>query len=187
MKHEMKSSVTYDILVARIKNGDVNAVEQIFRQYYEPLVNYAARYVNDTQIAENVVHDIFVRMWNNRQEIDFGVYIKTYLFNSVRNQSINYLKKTNRENTYKSEYITIEYDHNTPESQLLEKETQQLIMNAVNDLPPKCREIFCMNRFDDLTYNEISSILDISIKTVETQMSRALKFLRKRLASFFNV
>ena len=88
----MKNSATYDILVTRMKNSDVDAVEQLFRQYYEPLVHYAARYVNDNHIAENVVHDIFVRMWNNRHEIDFGINIKTYLFNSVRNRSINYLK-----------------------------------------------------------------------------------------------
>jgi len=178
MKHEMKSSATYDILVRRMKNSDVHAVETLFRQYYEPLVHYAVRYVNDTHIAENVVSDVFVRMWKNRHKIDFGVNIKTYLFNSVRNYSLNYLKKASREDTYKSKYIAIEYDHDTPESQLFEKETQQTIQNAVNELPPKCKEIFCMNRFDGLTYNEIASILDISIKTVETQMSHALKFLR---------
>ena len=82
--------------------------------------------------------------------IDFGVNIKTYLFNAVRNQSLKYLKKANREDTYKSEDITIEYDPDTPESKLLEKEVQESIQNAVNELPPKCREIFCMNRFDGL-------------------------------------
>lgn len=182
----MKKSVTYDILVTKMKNSDVHAVEKLFRQYYEPLVHYATKYVNDTHIAENVVHDIFVRMWNNRHEIDFGVNIKTYLFNAVRNQSLKYLKKANREDTYKSEDITIEYDPDTPESKLLEKEVQESIQNAVNELPPKCREIFCMNRFDGLIYNDIASILDLSIKTVETQMSRALKYLRKRLAFFFD-
>ncbi len=185
MKDEMNSDNIFDLLVAKIKYNDVDAVEMLFRQFYEPLVHFAFRYVNDIHTAEDVVHDIFLKLWINRQKIEFGVNIKTYLFNSVRNQSIKYLQKHNREETYKSSNIEIEYDTDTPEIQFIDKESQESIMNVVMKLPPKCREIFCMNRFDELTYNEIASILEISIKTVETQMSRALKFLRKNLSSFF--
>jgi RNA polymerase sigma-70 factor (ECF subfamily) len=185
MKDEIKYDNTFDLLVEKIKYDDVDAVEILFRQYYDPLVHYSFRYVKNIQTAEDVVHDIFLKLWINRHKIEFGVNIKTYLFNSVRNQSIKYLQKHSREETYKSRNYEIEYDLDTPEIQLFNKESKESIQNVVMKLPPKCREIFCMNRFDELTYIEIASILEISIKTVETQMSRALKFLRKNLSSFF--
>jgi RNA polymerase sigma-70 factor (ECF subfamily) len=142
--------------------------------------------VKDTCIAENIIQDIFVSLWKNRHEIDFGVHFKTYLFNATRNRAINYLKIIKRKESYKIVSTEIEFDPDTPETLLHTEEMHYAIQAAIDELPSKCKEIFCMNRFDNLTYNEIATILEISIKTVETQISRALKHLRKRLAFYFN-
>lgn len=165
-------------------NHDIVLYEKLFKQYYNPLLRFAYRYVNNETIAENIIHDVFLFLWNERNKLDFAVNIKTYLFNAVKNRCIDHLRRKKTENRYKILNIVLDIETQNPETILINKEFETAIKDALNDLPEKRREIFVMNRFDRLTYSEIASILNISIKTVETQMSRSLKFLRKKLAAF---
>jgi len=173
--------------IAKIKNSDIEFFEKLFKRYYQPLVNFAYRYVQDAQLAEDIIHDVFVYLWNERERLDFTINIKTYLYNAVKNRSLKQLSKKAVKQHQGLEIVLEEQGDDTPETLLMSKELQESISAAINELPEKRREIFCMNRFDQLTYAEIASILNISVKTVETQMSRALKFLRHRLSQFLTL
>jgi len=164
--------------------SDILLYENIFRQYYEALIRYAFRFVNDAMVAENIIHDVFLYLWNERKRINFTINIKTYLYNAVKNRCLNYLKRQKLENDYRVLDFKIENNSQTPESILINKELNKVIKSVLNKMPPRQREIYIMSRFDQLTYTEIASILNISVKTVETQMSRSLKYLKKKLSAF---
>jgi len=159
------------------ESHDIILYEKLFRQYYKPLIRFAYRYVYDETIAENVIHDVFLYLWNERDRLDFAINIKAYLYNAVKNRCLKYIRSKEIENKYKILNIAIDKENINPENILMNKELEVAISDTLNKLPQKRREIFVMNRFDRLTYSEIASILNISIKTVETQMSRSLKFL----------
>ncbi len=168
--------------VQKIRASDGGAFEQLFRAYCQPLINFARRYVKDLAIAENVVQDIFLTVWSNRSQLDPSLSIKTYLFTAVKNQALKHLRHSDVERK-STEYLRLsEASPKTPEDEWREKEVAASLHQAIEGLPERCRLIFSMNRFDRLTYAEIAQVEEISIKTVETQMGRALKFLRTHLA-----
>ena len=170
--------------VEKIRDGDAQAFEHLFKAYCQPLINFARRFVRDVQIAENIVQDVFLKIWTNRIKLNPSLNIKTYLFTAVRNQTLNHLRHAKMEKDSVADMQLITTPVKTPENGWKEKELATSIQQAINELPKKCQTIFLMNRFDQLTYQEIADILNLSIKTVETQMGRALKFLRKRLSHF---
>jgi len=168
--------------IENIKKCNIELYEQLFKHYYKHLIFFSYRYVKDKQIAEDVVHDVFVNIWNKKDKLDFTLNFKTYLYTAVRNQSLKQIKKT-------IEYVQVEVDviqskhYSTPETIMEQNEFEKTISKAISELPEKRREIFYMHRFDNLTYSEIALTLNLSIKTVETQMSRSLKFLREKLST----
>ena len=173
-----------DLLVARLTQGDAKAIEYLFKQYYARLTLFANRFINDIDAAEEIVSDIFLMLSENGHEINFTGSISAYLFKSVRNKCLNYLKHQKIENLYVNylekkhllDEVTI-----TAESPYLEKEMVQQINIALESLPEKCREIFMMSRFDHMKYKDIAKQLDLSPKTVERQISIALDKLRRLL------
>ena len=182
-KHNKSSIKSLEIV--KIKSGDVEFYEHLFKRYYQPLIRFSYRYVKDEHVAENIIQDVFLYLWNERDRLDFTINIKTYLYNAVKNRSLNYLRKKGVENKYKTLEVVLDRDDQNPELIMINNDLRNAISDCINKLPKNRREIFCMNRFDHLTYTEIASILNISIKTVETQMSRSLKFLRKKLSLYF--
>jgi len=173
--------------VEAIRFGDANSFEKLFNHYCQRLINFARNYVIDKQIAENVVQDVFVKVWNNRENLDRTKMIKSYLFTAVKNDSLKHLRHLSIENKETEANQPYTNNDERPDKKLDEKETALKLEQAINELPEKCREIFTMNRFDNLKYSEIADILNISIKTVETQMGRALKKLRERLKPFLTM
>jgi len=173
--------------VKSIRTGDSGAFEKLFNTYCQRLINFSRRYVWDKQTAENIVQDIFLKIWQNRTNLDPSKMIKSYLFTAVKNKSIKHLRHADvrkREIETISDFLDA---NDNPEKELDEKEIALKVHQAINELPEKCREIFSMSRFDKLKYIEIANILDISVKTVETQMGRALKKLRERLKTFITI
>lgn len=167
---------------------DKETFEELFRSYFTPLCSFAQKYVRDIDEAKDIVHNVFINLWNKRDQVDLNTSLKSYLFQGVQNRSLNYIrdrKKLVQFDTPQSEAELGQYlesrDH------LETEEAEGRINRALDDLPDKCREIFLMNRFDGFKYWEIAEKLDISIKTVETQMSRALKSLRDRLSDMITV
>ena len=167
--------------VSSIRAGDGSAFEQLFRLYCQPLIHFARRFVQDTAIAEGVVQDVFLAMWANRSRLDPTRNIKTYLYTAAKNQALKHLRHSDVEARSEPEITRDLTRQKTPEEEWREK-IGAAVHEAIAALPEKCRLIFAMNRFDQLTYAEIAEVQEISIKTVETQMGRALKSLRTRLA-----
>ncbi len=167
--------------VENIKKGNIELYEQLFKHYYENLVHFAFRYVKDKQGAEDVVQDVFVFIWNNKESLDFTLNFKSYLYMAVKHQALKHINYTNKFAETNVEII-LEKKENSPDSIAETKEFTNAIAKAISELPERRKEIFQMHRFDNLTYSEIASTLNLSIKTVETQISRSLKFLREQLS-----
>ncbi len=188
---EARSVPTYNIheqvltepeCIDRIRRGNAAAFEQLFLRYGKGMIIFARRIVKDSDIADNVVQDVFLKVWTHRSTLDPSRNIKTYLYKATRNQAINWLRRKDIERRHAHELHSREDSTMTPEDEWRRKEMRAAIQDAVQQLPERCRLIFSMNRFDRLTYAEIANVLNISVKTVETHMGRALQLLRKRLA-----
>jgi len=163
-----------------IEDGETRFLD-LFKRYYEPLTYFAYKYVRDEQTSEDIVQDVFVYLWNDRERLHFSFNIGVYLYKAVRNRALKQIRRKSVTEKYKPLDISLDLEE-TPETIMMNNELAASIAVAIEELPDKRREIFCMNRFDQLTYIEIATILNISLKTVETQMSRSLKYLRKRLS-----
>lgn len=182
-KSERMESLITDV----VRNGCYKSFCELFTLYYQPLCIYAMRVVNYREIAEEVVSDVYMKLWKNREQITVHTSFEAYLYRSVRNQALDYLKlKTYR--PQKNEPLeavdrsTAYADYHTPSDELCFNELFDEVECLVNQLPRQCQLIFRLNRENGLRYREIAEHLQISIKTVETQMGRALKLLRKRLS-----
>ncbi len=168
-------------IVKRIINKDRGAFEMIFNENYSLLCAYASRFVNEDEQAEEIVQEVFVKFWEKCDTIDPDSSIKSYLYRSVHNTCLNYIKHQKVKDAYKDYAInylpsTTEYEEAREEQQELIK----LIYDEIENLPPRCSEIFKLSRFEGLKYQEIAEHLDISIKTVEVQMGKALRVLRDK-------
>jgi len=165
---------------------DKRGLESLFREYFSPLNLFAQKYIHDVDGSKEIVQDVFVTLWKRREEMDLSKSMKPYLFTSVHNRCLNYIRDQKKivhspiEEMDMSRYV---------ESRdfLVEEETLAEINRALSALPDKCRKIFMMSRFDGKKYREIAAELGISIKTVETQMSRALKHMKKKLAYYLSI
>lgn len=157
--------------------------EETFRNNYKALVVYAWKLVKRQDIAEDIVQQIFVNVWENIERMDVEKGVVSYLYQSTRNRCLNYLQSS-----YNISTVHVDTPSDTrfvPAEKILEeKELSGRIKAALNELPEKCREVFLLSRERQLTYKEIASLLDISIKTVENQMGKALKHLYSRLGSY---
>lgn len=171
--------------VRRLNQGDKKAFEEIYRCYYSQLGSFLMRYVNSKKMAEDIIHNVFFSLWENRTSLKACGTLKAYLYKSVRNQAFNQLSKEKKTDIVEiTEYPGRIDEEATPETVLEMKELKQAYKYALKTLPEKRRHIFLMHREDKLTYREIAEVLDISIKTVETQISRSLKYLLKQLSHF---
>jgi len=164
---------------------DTASFEILFKSEFKGLCHFAIQYVKDLDTAKEIVQEVFLGLWQKKEMIDLSKPVKSYLSTSVRNRCLNYLRDHKK---FNSEMIEIEdavagSAHHQPDK-LVENEISQRIDEAINELPGKCRKIFVMNRHELLKYQEIADQLEISIKTVETQMSKALQHMRIRLAEF---
>jgi RNA polymerase sigma-70 factor (ECF subfamily) len=169
-------------LFEKIQHDDEHAFSTLFREYYERLYLFAGRFVKDPQIAENVVQDVFVKLWINKNEIAITHNIKAYLYTAVKNHALNYIKQDKRLIPLEESLESTEAGNASPEEDFINDEHLKAIHKAVEDLPEQCRKIYQMKKYDDLSYKEISEVLGISINTVKTQMRRALKSLLIKLA-----
>ena len=168
--------------VKKLKSDDSHALEFLFKEYCQPLINFSRRIVIETETAENIVQDVFLKVWENRKSLKLGTSIKSYLFTITRNESLKYQRHQTVVRESDEAVRDLHSSVETPDEQFNQSEIESHIHKAINLLPDKRRKIFMMNRFDDLTYREIAEVLNISIKTVETQMGRALKHLRENLS-----
>lgn len=168
------------ILVERLRRKDKGAFELVFNTFYGLLKSYALRFIEDTEDAEEVVQDVFVKFWERCESIAPDSSVKSYLYRSVHNTCLNHLKHQKVKDAYRQHVITFMEE---AANELVEEQEglRERILDEINNLPPRCSEIFKLSRFDGLKYQEIAEHLEISVKTVEVQMGKALKVLRERL------
>ncbi len=172
---------------ARIRRGDRRAFKALFHAHYEPLFRYAFRYVRSVEVAEDLVQDVFLDLWVRRASWHPRHSPKAYLFGAVRNQTLNHRRGLRARNQHAVRFEEAEDvlrdvpSAENPERALHGRELAGAAQRAIKELPSRRRHIFILSREHDLTYAEIAAVLSISIKTVETQMGRALRHLRQRL------
>lgn len=172
-------------LFSKIAEGNKQAFDMLFRKYYTQLVRFAMGYLHDGPAAEEMVQEVFVRIWENAPRIEIETSILAYLYTSVRNQSLNFIKHENVKKKYEQEQsVVVDPDKDDFEEKVNVKFFKQILAMAVGSLPEKCREIFEMAKFEGLTYDEIAEYLQVSVKTVENQMGIALKKLREAMVPY---
>jgi RNA polymerase sigma-70 factor (ECF subfamily) len=173
----------------KIKENDIKAFELVFNKYYGVLCSYSYRLIKDEETAKERVSDTFMKLWKKRHQIEITQGLKPYLFRSVHNSSIDYLDATKLNRLHPQVEISDKIkeliaDEDYFLDKLIIEEVESDVWKAIDQLPQQCRNIFCLSRFNLLTYNEISERLNISVNTVKTQICRALISLRKDLKKY---
>ncbi len=174
----------------KVKKNDKKTFELIFNKFYNSLCLYSFGVVKDEEVSKEIVADVFLKLWQKRQQIEFIHGLKPYLFRSVLNASLDHLDTVKKNNQYQKVEITdkikelVAYDGENIIDKLFLDDVEKDVEQAINNLAPQCKEIFCLSRFYQLTYEEISTKLNISINTVKTQMCRALESLREQLGRY---
>lgn len=177
-----EGEITRDKIVEKIRSGDQCAFEKMFHIYYSKLCVFSNSYVKSLDAARDVVQEVFIKIWDNHQEFEIRHSLKAYLYQSVRNQSLNYIEKSKQkrrlgESLRKHEELLKEEN---PED-LNTEELSQKVWKLVDELPERRRSTFILYRKHGLSYKEIAEVMGIKRKTVENQMGKSLKFLRDRL------
>ncbi len=173
-------------MTANLSDSIESKYELMFRTYFTSLCYFAQKYIPDMDSCKEIVHNVFVLIWEKRFEFDFEKSAKSYLFTSVYNRCMNYIR--DRKKFVDGESETISIDSGVVNQDHLEAaELESSIWRAINSLPEKCREIFILNRFEEKKYAEIADQLKISVKTVEAQMSKALKIFREYLKDYIHI
>jgi RNA polymerase sigma-70 factor, ECF subfamily len=160
----------------------------LFRSNFKGLTHFARRYVKDFETAKEIAQEAFISLWEKRAGIDMSKPVKSYLTTSVYNKCMNYLRDNKK---FDRDILSFEglypiAEHETGDK-LVAAELEKKIKSAIEELPPKCKEVFLLSRYENLKYQQIADKLQLSVKTVEAQMSGALKHLRQRLAEYITL
>lgn len=173
--------------VENLRRGNRPAFEALFRRYYEELCIFSLQIVRDPEVAEDLVQDLFVRIWEQRASLNPQGSSRGYLFTATRNRSLNYLKHKQVEQNWMIEATQTPLEEgDRPDSDLQYHETVVAFERVLNALPEGQRTVFLLSRRHEMTYAEIAALLGVSIKTVETQMGRALRRLREDFSEYLD-
>jgi len=170
------------ILLQRIKKNDNAAFRQLFDAYYKYLTVTAYRYLHEGEKAKDMAQDAFVELWNRRETLTITSGLKAYLRQVVVNKCLNYIKREKRLDFSENAMLPEKLITPAATDNLEYEDTRKTVQDAIDTLPEKCRIIFCMSRFDEKSHKEIAAELNISTKTIENQITRALKTLRSVLS-----
>ena len=171
------SSISEEQLVESIKSSQVEAFKTLYYRYYNDLYRFFWLRINSKDSAKDLIHDVFIRIWENRHNLDGKKSIKAYIYRIANNLLIDFFRKKSSQRTYIAEDASVT-DVSTEES--LEQVTA--VKLAINNLPEKIRSVFILSRYQGLKYAEIAQALNISIKTVESRICKAFRLLREDLS-----
>jgi len=165
--------------------GDITAFEMLFRTYYQPLCNYAYSFLQDREDAEEIVQSTFLLVWEKRETLAIRTSVKPYLYAMVRNACLNVIKHEKIRQKYAGEEVALaDRSHDSVTNTVVSNELEYKIKEAMEELPEQCRMVFKLSRFEELKYSEIAEQLNISVKTVENHMGKALKIMREQLKDY---
>jgi RNA polymerase sigma-70 factor (ECF subfamily) len=185
-------NLTDQQLIEEIRAGNLESFEELHRLYYVYLCLIAEHITGNSSDAEEIVSDVFVKMWGNRFVTRIDTSVRGYLIRAVMNTSLNYLERNHPPRKLSvpvsdADYKLLAWDSDYPLGQLYCEEVRNLLEKGINELPDACREIFLLSRNDDLKYSEIAGKLGISVNTVKTQLKIALSRLRNNLKDYLPV
>jgi RNA polymerase sigma-70 factor (family 1) len=169
-------------LIQKVMVNDQHALEQLFQRYYFKLLRYAQLLLpHPSDVAEEVVMDVFVKLWNQPQDFDFHTSLASFLYKAVKNRALDYSRKSNIRIQVPVDMAEQEAGQAfmIPDQQLSFKELAKGMEQLIGMLPERTQLVFRMNRHDELSYQEVATLLDISINSVKTHMYRAVKFLKE--------
>jgi len=174
-------------LLNRLKSDDKGALQEIFQDNYQKVCGAIFRLTKDTGITEDLAQEVFFRFWQKRHQIEITASLDAYLRRMAVNEGLAYLRSRKYFTEVIEPHSAQMSDSNTAEDRFLHSELEQNIRSAIDGLPPKCRMVFQLSRYEELSYQEIADQMEISIKTVENQMGKALKILRQELKSYLQI
>ncbi len=177
-----------DPLIRKLSDDDPNALRLLFEAHYGRVCAVIRRFTGSEEHAEDLAQQVFVRLWQKRHQLHIEGPAGAYLHRMAINEALAWLRSRKNQPAeqlplHVSETLEVQDD---PASTLLQEELNELILAAIEALPPRCREVFLLSRYEQLTYPEIAQALGISVKTVENQMGKALRLLRERLAPYLS-
>lgn len=173
-----------NILIGNMVAGDREAFNKLFRCFYAPLVRFCFRFVADEDVAAEIVQDLFVKLWTNREKLNISSSFKSYLLRAVRNSAITYI---NKERSHAETNMRVYSEHVEvvdPSDELQSKNLEKSYREVLAAMPEKRREVFLASRFEGLKYAEIAEKQGISVKTVEAHMGAAIRQLKEGLKDF---
>lgn len=182
-------------IVDSINRGELEAFHYLYNEYYSSLCVYAKGFTRSKEFAEDIVQDVFIKLWEQQGNLNIKSSIRSYLFISVRNNSLNHLKHLQVLNKFNEYYTQLLRDaqelynisRETGDSLLIAKELEEKILKEIELLPEQCRKIFLMSRFDNLKHQEIADKLGVTVNTVHRQTSIALEKLRQTLKNYLTI
>jgi len=169
------------VILQKLKAGEQSAFDNIFRSYYKYLVSIAYKYTQNMEVSRDLAQEVYLDLWKRRESIDIDHSIKFFLRKATINKCLANKRKSSR--MLVNSEITDNYDSvdDTTSNLIGFRELNNVIEGVVNELPDRCRQVFKASRYDNLSHKEIAESLDISVKTIENQMTKALKYLRTNL------
>ena len=177
------------LILKRIKEGNIKAFEELFRCYYFPLCCYAAGITGQMEVAEEIVEELFYVLWKDREQLQIFQSVKSYLYRAVRNKALQYCEHEEVRNRYRDTVMATSPSESSidPHQQMEYEELQKLINTTLAKLSVRRRRIFEMHRMEGRKYGEIASLLSISVKTVEAEMTKALRILREEVENYIKL
>ena len=179
-------------IIEKLKAGDGKAMEYIFNSYFKPLYNYACSLTRSDFEAEEIVSNIYLKLWETRASVRIDTSIKSYLFKAAYHSFLDRQKHYEVINKHKAFFLYHQSEENSsygeyPLSDLIYRELDKITTDAINALPMQCRQMFLMSRDEGMTHEQIAAHFKVSINTVHTQMTRALQKLRIALAEYLPI
>lgn len=175
-----------EIRFKNVQLGDENAFEILFKTYYARLCYYANSLTEDINEAEEIVQNMFLQIWEKRENINLEASFKSYIYKAVKNRCLNYLRNKKLKSGHLSVIKMDEGDSFDANDALHLEEIHDKLYEVLEELPPKCKQIFQMSRMEGLKHQEIANQLDLKVKTVENQIGIALKYLRSNLTEYLH-
>ena len=171
-------------LIEKIKDSDYNAFEILFERYYSFLCNYASNIVKDNYTAEDIVQEVFVRIWETRNTANIKSSVKSYLFTAVKNKCLNKIEEEAIRKKYTNRFATTQ-DTKVFQTEIEQAEFKEHLFSCIQKLPPRCKDIFIESRFQGTKQAEIAEKMYISIKTVKAQIGKAVRFVQSCLGNYY--
>lgn len=184
----MTADICDNTIFKQIQAGNEKAFDKLFLEYYSPLCRFACIYLKDQFASEEIIQDLFIYLWEHRNDLHIQSSVTSYLFTAAKNRTLNYIQKSKTRKIYENSYAA---ERNTEVSEIHDsidlKEIHLKLAKAMDDLPSKCRNIFHLSRNKNMSNKEIAAHLGISVKTVENQMTIALKRIKFSLSTYLGL